>query len=721
MHTLLKILILLFAYLLIGNAQAQSCSFKTQIKYLDGTIGCIEDLPIANQTADGDNLKLIDSINRSLNYAVARSKTPDCKSLSFSKGSSATFNNSLRSSSTIAIDMCMNAGCDCEIIIVNGNALVDKESLISGRSLTASTPELIKQVAVDEKQIQQELAKKQQLEKEQKALAEKTRLEAEKRLAEDKRLQQELAKKEQLEKEQKIAEEKRIQLALVKQQELEKEQKALAEKTRLEAEKRLAEDKRLQQELAKKEQLEKEQKIAEEKRIQLALVKQQELEKEQKVLAEKARLEQDLLKKAQLEIEQKALAEKARIEADRRLVDEKRLQQELAKKEQLEKEQKITEEKRIQLALVKQQELEKEQKALAEKARLEADKQLAEAKRIQQEQAKQAQSDKELAEKTRIAKEKQLAEEKSSQTQLVRLQALEKENADLIARLQQEKVTASKALSDEARILALRKELEKEIRASIQNESSGAQGASKPKQAPQIFANRKALVIGNDAYKKVTPLFNAAEDAKVVAESLTALGFKVSLKLDVDRKQFQSEIRAFKNQVKAGDEVAIFYAGHGVQIASTNYLLPIDIAGQNEEEIRDDAISLQRILDDMTEKEAKFTLAMIDACRDNPFKSSGRSVIGTRGLAPTTAATGQMIVFSAGTGQQALDKLGPNDKSKNGLFTRVFVKEMQKAGVSVDRVVRNVRTEVVALAKSVGHNQVPAIYDQVVGEFYFKQ
>ena len=148
--------------------------------------------------------------------------------------------------------------------------------------------------------------------------------------------------------------------------------------------------------------------------------------------------------------------------------------------------------------------------------------------------------------------------------------------------------------------------------------------------------------------------------------------------------------------------------------------MPIDIGGQNEEETKDEGISLQRLLDDMTEKSAKFTLAMIDACRDNPFKSSGRSV-GGRGLAPTTAATGQMIVFSAGTGQQALDKLGPNDKSKNGLFTRVFVKEMQKAGVSVDRVVRNVRTEVVALAKSVGHDQVPAIYDQVVGEFYFKQ
>jgi uncharacterized caspase-like protein len=167
--------------------------------------------------------------------------------------------------------------------------------------------------------------------------------------------------------------------------------------------------------------------------------------------------------------------------------------------------------------------------------------------------------------------------------------------------------------------------------------------------------------------------------------------------------------------------VALFYAGHGVQIASTNYLLPIDIGGQSEEEVKDEAVSLQRLLDDMNERGAKFTLAMIDACRDNPFKGSGRSVAGGRGLAPTTAATGQMIVFSAGSGQQALDKLGPGDKSKNGLFTRVFVKEMQKAGVSVDRVVRNVRSEVVSLAKSVGHDQVPAIYDQVVGEFYFRQ
>jgi len=380
--------------------------------------------------------------------------------------------------------------------------------------------------------------------------------------------------------------------------------------------------------------------------------------------------------------------------------------------------------KKLQDELAKKLQLDKEQKDLAEKARLEKEKSLAEDKRLAQEIAQKGQLDKEAANKARLEKEKSLAEEKRLAQELAKVQALEKEKADLITKLQQEKdarekAAAAKPTNDEARILALRKELEKEIRASIQNESA-ASGTSKAKQAPPVFANRKALVIGNDSYQKVTPLVNAREDAKVVAESLTSLGYKVSLKLDVTEKQFKSELRTFKGQIQPGDEVAIFYAGHGVQIASTNYLLPVDIGGQNEEEIKDEGISLQRLLDDMTEKSAKFTLAMIDACRDNPFKSSGRSV-GGRGLAPTTAATGQMIVFSAGTGQQALDKLGPNDKSKNGLFTRVFVKEMQKAGVSVDRVVRNVRTEVVALAKSVGHDQVPAIYDQVVGEFYFKQ
>lgn len=235
-----------------------------------------------------------------------------------------------------------------------------------------------------------------------------------------------------------------------------------------------------------------------------------------------------------------------------------------------------------------------------------------------------------------------------------------------------------------------------------------------------VFANRKALVIGNDKYKNVSELNNATSDAKAIAVTLNGLGYKVTTHLDIDEKGFKQALRDFKMAIQGGDEVLVFFAGHGVQLGSTNYLLPIDIKGDNEEQVKDEAIQLQRILDDLQERKAKFTLAIIDACRDNPFKGSGRA-LGGRGLAPTTAATGQMVMFSAGSGQQALDKLGQNDKEKNGLFTRILLKEMNKPGVSVDRLLRNVRNEVVTLAKSVGHEQTPALYDQAVGEFYFKQ
>jgi hypothetical protein len=234
------------------------------------------------------------------------------------------------------------------------------------------------------------------------------------------------------------------------------------------------------------------------------------------------------------------------------------------------------------------------------------------------------------------------------------------------------------------------------------------------------MANRKALVIGNDSYKSVAKLLNAREDARTMASNLTSVGYQVTLKLDLSEKEMKAAMRTFASQVQGGDEVLFFFAGHGVQLGSTNYLLPTDIGGESEAQVRDESIQLQRILDDMSDRKAKFTLAMIDACRDNPFKSSGRA-IGGRGLAPTTAATGQMVIFSAGTGQQALDKLNNADKNKNGLFTRVFVQEMQKPSQSIDRVVKNVRNQVAELAKSVGHEQVPAIYDQVLGDFYFKK
>lgn len=287
-----------------------------------------------------------------------------------------------------------------------------------------------------------------------------------------------------------------------------------------------------------------------------------------------------------------------------------------------------------------------------------------------------------------------------------------------------------KAIDEEKRQMAAQLESMKQMLAKLQQENAAAAQAKSaanaapvepPKsQQPVTFANRKALVIGNDKYTDVSPLNNAAADADTMAKSLEQVGYKVFKYHNLTEKKFKQAVRDFRQQLNGGDEVLFFYAGHGVQLGAANYLLPVDIKGEGEDQVKDDAILLQKVLDELEEKKTKFALAVIDACRDNPFKGKGRA-LGGRGLAPTTAATGQMIMFSAGSGQQALDRLGDGDKEKNGLFTRVFAKEMLKPGVSVDRVLRTVRNEVVRLAKSVGHEQTPALYDQAVGEFYFRQ
>jgi hypothetical protein len=354
---------------------------------------------------------------------------------------------------------------------------------------------------------------------------------------------------------------------------------------------------------------------------------------------------------------------------------------------------------------------------------------------VEAERKKRLISEQQLASEARNKEQQRLALEAQQQEQLRIAQVATQKELERI--LAEQKVKEQERLADAARskeqqrlaqeaseLSRLRAEAEESKRKQAELEEqlrlAKLQNQVNPPSAMTTMANRRALVIGNDTYKSVAKLLNAREDAKAISSNLTAVGYKVTLHLDLNEKEMKAALRAFSSQVQGGDEVMFFFAGHGVQLGATNYLLPTDIGGESEAQVKDEAIQLQRVLDDMTEKKAKFTLAMIDACRDNPFKSAGRS-IGGRGLAPTTAATGQMVVFSAGSGQQALDRLGNTDKNKNGVFTRTFLKEMQKPGVSIDRIVKNVRNEVAELAKTVGHEQVPAIYDQVLGDFYFKK
>ena len=276
----------------------------------------------------------------------------------------------------------------------------------------------------------------------------------------------------------------------------------------------------------------------------------------------------------------------------------------------------------------------------------------------------------------------------------------------------------------EAKRQAEAKKREDEIIIARRERQEKEEAERKKNTPPPVFASRKALLIGNDSYKYAEPLKNAREDARAMAAELKNFGYEVTLRLDQSQKEMQATLRDFRENVKEGDEVLFYFSGHAVEIDGKNYLTPIDTVGMNQTQVADDSIDLKlSVLDPFSRKKAKLTFALIDACRDNPFlkTASTRSVMGSRGLAPTTPATGQLIVYSAGSGQTALDRLGPTDSAKNGLFTRVFLQEMKRVDLPIDRVIKNVRTEVVRLARTIGHEQVPAIYDEVVGDFYFKK
>jgi hypothetical protein len=323
-----------------------------------------------------------------------------------------------------------------------------------------------------------------------------------------------------------------------------------------------------------------------------------------------------------------------------------------------------------------------------------------------QDQKKKSNGALEVQEKKRLAKEE--AERQRTGQLRQEKERLAKEEADRRQTL----------LEQELRQLKDRLARESEERASLKKKLEKIEARTVEKLSVQ--PTRYGLVIGNAQYREVDRLENSVTDAQAFSDSLTELGFTVSSFYNVTQRDLLTSIREFENKLRGGDEVVFYYAGHGVQIGNTNYLLPVDVGNSSASQIRDQSVALQTILDRLSEKDVKFALAVIDACRDDPFKGTGRA-IGSRGLAPTTAATGQMIIFSAGAGQQALDKLNDKDRNPNGVFTRVFLKEMKKPGVTVNSILRTVRYEVFQMARSVGHDQVPAVYDQTIGEFYFRK
>ena len=231
---------------------------------------------------------------------------------------------------------------------------------------------------------------------------------------------------------------------------------------------------------------------------------------------------------------------------------------------------------------------------------------------------------------------------------------------------------------------------------------------------------RVALVIGNNDYQYAKKLDNAVADAQAFRRELETRGFQVVYRENANRRAMNGAMEEFVGKLSTDAIGLIYYSGHGVQINGANYLIPTDLSAKAASDFAYDAVDLTKLVDRVSQTQAKFALAVIDACRDNPFQGTGRDIGGSRGLvAPSGNASGVMVVYSAGANQKALDRLSDADRNPNGLFTREFLKAMRIPGLTVQEAVNKIKTSVIAQAKGVGHVQTPAIYDQSVGTFMF--
>jgi uncharacterized caspase-like protein len=235
---------------------------------------------------------------------------------------------------------------------------------------------------------------------------------------------------------------------------------------------------------------------------------------------------------------------------------------------------------------------------------------------------------------------------------------------------------------------------------------------------PAAAQKRVALVIGNSAYAHAAALANPANDAQDMAGVLSSMGFETILGLDLEKRAFDAKIRDFSRTLVAADTGLFFYAGHGLQVAGHNHLVPIDAELQSERDLDFETVSLDFVLKQMElEREGKTNIVFLDACRDNPLMRNLARSMGTRsasigrGLAQVETGVGTFIAYSTQPGNVALDGSG-----RNSPFTAALARNVKEPGRSLTGVMIEVRKEV--LAATAG-KQVPWDHSALTGDFYF--
>ena len=220
---------------------------------------------------------------------------------------------------------------------------------------------------------------------------------------------------------------------------------------------------------------------------------------------------------------------------------------------------------------------------------------------------------------------------------------------------------------------------------------------------PQKSINAYALVIGNSAYAGSGKLTNPVNDARSIAAKLRELGFKVTEVTDADRNKLVSALALFSRTASDADLSLLFYAGHGVQITGTNYMLPVDLNLNDLTQAPLQGISLNDVVEKYLPGKTK--LVFLDACRDNPLMQVASRGVG-RGLAPINVSEGTLISYATKDGSVAQDGDG-----KNSPFTSALLEHIGDPD-DIAVVLRKVREKVM---KTTGNKQQPWEYGSLTG------
>lgn len=230
---------------------------------------------------------------------------------------------------------------------------------------------------------------------------------------------------------------------------------------------------------------------------------------------------------------------------------------------------------------------------------------------------------------------------------------------------------------------------------------------------PAFAEKRVALVMGNSAYQNVNRLANPINDSEAMSAVLKKAGFDVvELKRDLNVSEMRRALRDFSDTVRDADIAIVYFAGHGIEIDGTNYMIPVDAVLKRDIDAFDEAIPLDRILT-VIEPAKQLRLVILDACRDNPFNKTMKRSIGSRAIGRGLAkvepeSPNTLIAFAAKAGSTASD-----GDSKNSPFTAALVKYLPRPGLDLRKALGFARDEVL---KTTNNTQEPFIYGSLGGD-----